>query len=203
MRLLLVRHGQTAWHASSRHVGKMDIPLDETGKKQAKLIAERFESEKIDVIFSSPLSRCLEIAQAVASSRKLNAQTDERLAEMDLGEWSGKTYLEVSERYGNIVEQWHNNPASLVPPNGESLLRVRERVLSWVDFAWSNYTWSNIFVSSHSTPIRLIISELIGLPFERMFSFQLDLASVSIIAYNGALATLEKLNDTSHLVEKS
>lgn len=181
----------------------MDIPLDEKGKRQAKLIAVRFEGEDIDAIFSSPLSRCLEIAQTLAHSRGMDVHADERLAEMDLGDWSGKTYQEVSEHHGNIIEQWRKNPTSLVPPNGESLLQVRERVLSWLDFTWSNYTWSNVFVASHSTPIRMIISELIGLPIERMFSLALDLASVSTLTYNGTHATLEKLNDTSHLGEKS
>jgi len=181
------------------HVGKIDVPLDETGHDQLKLIASRFSGENIDAVFSSPLSRCLEIAKAVAAIHNLEVSIDERLEEMDLGAWSGKTYAEVSEQYGNIIEQWSKNPDSLVPPNGESLGRVRERVVFWLDSAWSQYMWKNVFVSSHSTPIRIIIAQLIGLPFERIFTLSLGLASVSVVTYNGNFATLEVLNDTSHL----
>ena len=199
MRLILVRHGQTAWHAESRHVGNADIPLDATGKEQARLVAERLADADIEAAFSSPLSRCLETASLVAKSHGLSVETDDRLREMDLGEWSGETYQSVAAKHGDIIGSWTKDPGSLTPPGGEPLEQVRERTVSWLEEAWANYKWKTLFVSSHSTPIRIIVSNLVGIPFNRIFSLSLAPASVTTITYNGELANLEVLNDTCHL----
>jgi broad specificity phosphatase PhoE len=197
--LILVRHGQTAWHAESRHVGNADIPLDDTGKEQARRVAEHLAGTDIDAAFSSPLSRCLETARLVAEPHGLPVVTDGRLREMDMGEWSGETYEAVAEKYGDIISCWTRDPGSLTPPGGEALEKVRERTLSWLEEAWEDYRWKNLLVSSHSTPIRVIVSDLIGIPFNRMFCLSLAPASITTITYNGELANLEVLNDTCHL----
>jgi broad specificity phosphatase PhoE len=195
----MVRHGQTAWHSESRHVGNVDIPLDETGRSQADRLVGRFADSEIDVIFSSPLSRCLEMAELVAASNGLPVKADDRLREIDFGEWSGEKYSDVAEKYGNIVEHWTRDVNSLTPPGGESLAQVRERTLSWFQQAWMEHTWKNLYVFSHSTPIRILVSELMGLPMEHMFWLSLSLASITSLTYNGEAACLEVLNETCHL----
>ena len=199
MRLILVRHGQTAWHAESRHVGNADIPLDGTGREQARLVADRLAETDIDVAFSSPLSRCLEMASLVAEPHGIGVETDDRLREMDLGEWSGETYGSVAEKHGDIISRWTKDPGSLTPPGGEQLEQVRGRTVSWLEEIWASYKWKTVFVSSHSTPIRIIVSDLIGIPFSRMFCLRLAPASITAITYNGELANLEVLNDECHL----
>lgn len=199
MRLVLVRHGRTAWHSESRHVGQADVPLDDAGRTQAELVACRIAGMDIEAAFSSPLSRCLEIADLVGNRLGLPVITDDRLREMDMGAWSGESYSTVSETYGNVVERWMKDPGSLTPPGGETLAQVRERTMSWFEEAWARHTWQNVFVCSHSTPIRFLVSELMGLPAGRMFCLDIGLASITTMTYNGEHARLEVLNDTCHL----
>ena len=82
-KVILVRHGQTAWHAEGRYAGTADIPLDELGLEQARRVADHFKESKIEVIYSSPLSRCLELAKMVAAAHDLEVIVDERLREID------------------------------------------------------------------------------------------------------------------------
>jgi alpha-ribazole phosphatase len=199
LRLILVRHGQTEWHAEGRHVGRADIPLDDTGHQQAELVARRLTESDIDAVFSSPLARCLETARPVAESHGLEIATDNRLQELDFGEWSGQTYTSIASEHGNIVDRWSRDPDSLTPPGGETLRQVRERTVSWLEGAWEDYTWKTLLVSSHSTPIRIIVSHLIGIPFNGIFSLSLAPASITSLTYNGERAELEVLNDTCHL----
>lgn len=199
MRLVLVRHGRTAWHSEERHVGQTDVPLDEEGLSQAVLVADRVAGMEIDAVFSSPLSRCLVIANIITDHLGLPVKVDDRLREMDVGGWSGKNYSTVTEQHGNIVEQWMKDPGSLIPPGGESLAEVRERTMSWFEDAWERHTWQNVLACSHSTPIRFLVSELMGLPASLMYRFDVGFASVTTLTWNGKHAHLEVLNDTCHL----
>ena len=70
-KIILVRHGQTAWTADNRIQGWLDIKLNEKGLKQAKIIAKALKRKKIDAIYSSELSRAYETARIIARSHKL------------------------------------------------------------------------------------------------------------------------------------
>jgi len=127
LRLILVRHPQTIWHAEGRYVGKADIPLDDTGIRQAELVVSRLADVKLDAVYSSPLSRCLLLANMVGEAHALDVTTDERLQEMDLGKWSGQKHDAVAEQDGETLRRWLEEPATVMLPGGESLLDVRER----------------------------------------------------------------------------
>ena len=198
-RVILVRHGRTAWHAEGRYAGTADVPLDDFGLEQAARVADQLKEEKIDVIFSSPLSRCLELARKVADVHDLEVVVDERLSELDLGRWDGETYASIFEKDGEILKEWIKDPSSVTVPGGESLAAAQERAMAWLDDASGECPDGNILASSHGGPIRAIMAGVVGLPLSKIFRLTVDLASISVLNYKGKLSNLETMNERSHL----
>jgi alpha-ribazole phosphatase len=198
-RVILVRHGRTAWHAEGRYAGTADVELDDVGRKQVELVVERLADAEIACVYSSPLSRCFELAESVAESHGLVVTVDERLREIDLGRWDGVKYSDIVEKDGEILKKWTADPGSVTVPGGESLVVVQERSMQWFSKVVSDYPEETILASSHGGPIRSMLAAVIGLPLAKIFRLQVDLASISIVDYRGKFSNLELLNDTCHL----
>ncbi len=198
-KVILARHGRTAWHAEGRYAGTADVPLDELGLEQAQRVADSLKDKKIDVIFSSPLSRCLELANKVAAFHDLEVIVDERLREIDLGRWDGETYREIFEKDGELLKKWTRDPTSMTIPGGESLQEVQERSMEWLTEMSGRYADGNVFASSHGGPIRAMLAGVIGLPLSNVFRLTVDLASISVLNYMGKFSNLETMNERSHL----
>src|SRR5581483_12433051 len=86
--LLLVRHGETDWNSERRWQGHADEPLNETGRAQAREVADELADRSIDAVYSSDLSRARETAEIIAARLGLSVTTDARLGEVDVGDWS-------------------------------------------------------------------------------------------------------------------
>lgn len=200
-RIILVRHGRTAWHAEGRYAGTADIPPDDVGCRQAEAVARYFEGVKIDCIYSSPLSRCLDLAKEIAPGHGLEVVVDDRLREIDLGRWDGETYKEIFERDGEILRDWTRDPTSVAIPGGETLLAVQERSMDWFSDATATYPEGTVVASSHGGPIRTMIAAIIGSPLSRVFRLTVDLASISIVNYKDKYSNLELLNERCHLAD--
>jgi len=93
--LYIVRHGQTDWNREQRIQGHQDIPLNETGRKDAALVAERMKETRLDLCVSSDLSRAYETAQVISSGRSLTIKTDLRLRERTFSHWEGSLFAEL------------------------------------------------------------------------------------------------------------
>ena len=98
--VILVRHGETPYNAEKRWQGILDIPLNENGLKQAKLLAKSLKDYPIDVFISSPLKRAYVTTETVAKAHgKTIAYTDDRLCEINYGDCAGLTPSELKEQY--------------------------------------------------------------------------------------------------------
>lgn len=142
--LVVIRHGQTDWNAGLRLQGREDIPLNETGREQARrngrALADRCARLGIDAdrhydFVASPLSRAQETMRLVREEMGLDPlafRTDPRIVEIDFGHWSGLTGPEIAARDPEIWaerqrENWHH-----VPPGGESAAMAGERLAPFV-----------------------------------------------------------------------
>ncbi len=198
-KVILVRHGRTAWHEEGRYAGTADIPLDEFGQEQAKRVATLLKGSEVDVIYSSPLSRCLELATLVSYEHGLEVVVDERLREIDLGRWDGEMMQDIVKKDGEILKKWIADPSLVTVPGGESLIAVQERAMAWLGEVSTLHPDGNIVASSHGGPIRAIIAAVLGLPLGNIFRLTVDLASVSVLNYKGKFSNLETMNERSHL----
>src|SRR5688572_2831663 len=105
MRLLIARHGQTKHNLDHRYQGQIDAPLNETGVEQAAQLADRLSAEKVDVLYSSDLLRCVQTAELVAKKNRVDINKDERLRELSFGEWEGMSYNEIQAQSPDLLEK--------------------------------------------------------------------------------------------------
>ena len=105
-RLVLARHGQTAWNADGRFQGQADPPLDATGRAQAERLAAEVMAVRLDGLVSSDLLRARQTAGVVARARGLDLEVDRALREIDLGGWEGLYPHQAAERFPKEYRQW-------------------------------------------------------------------------------------------------
>src|SRR5947209_7751034 len=98
-RILLIRHGNTHL-VSAQLCGRLPgIPLDAEGQRQSEAVARRLQAEqKLHAVYSSPLQRAAETAATIASAQNLTVTADDRLTEMEFGEWTGLTFQDLRHR---------------------------------------------------------------------------------------------------------
>lgn len=166
MKLFVTRHGQTQYNIEVRICGRSNVRLTEKGIAQAHELAEQMQNTKIDVIVSSPLIRARETAQIVADVIGAPVEVDDRLAERDYGVIDG-TY----EGTPGFMEQWVQFGYQY--PEGESWLKVAQRVYNFLEDAKQKYPDKNVMVISHGGVCRVINSYFESLGNEEFFKFNL------------------------------
>ena len=128
-RVYLVRHGQTELSVGKSYSGRQEIPLDDHGREQALEVGERLRDVGVDAIYSSPLSRAADTAQAISEATGVPVVIDHRLTEVDYGQLEGYDRDSASEEFGEPFDAWREDPfGSPVPgtePLAEALARVR------------------------------------------------------------------------------
>jgi probable phosphoglycerate mutase len=109
--IILIRHGQTEWNRVERFRGRADVPLNETGLAQAEATGLRIHGEwQPSSVYSSPLSRVVRTAEAIAKHFDLLVQIHPGLADIDYGEWQGLTPDEVRDRWLAVLQAWYHQP---------------------------------------------------------------------------------------------
>lgn len=202
-RVILLRHGQTDMSAAQQYAGLRDAPLTAEGKRQVEAAAaELGRREEIDVIVTSPLSRCVATAEALAARTGATVTVDKGLIECDFGDYEGLTFAQAQDRDPEGHRAWLNDP-SVTPPGGESLADVYARVERTVGEIVDKHAGKTVALVSHVNPIKAILASALGAGegmFPRLF---LDLASVSVVDYLGKEAIVpvqvRRVNDTSFL----
>lgn len=146
----LLRHGQTDWNIDFRLQGITDIPLNETGIKQAKTAASVFSPSDWNFVASSPLIRALDTAEIVAQAISVpEVAIEPLLLERSFGEAEGMTHAEWKDKF----------PDGL-PPGGESLDELRFRANSLLDQLLTTYRGTRVLAVSHGAMIRKIVREV-------------------------------------------
>ncbi|MEU6038997.1 histidine phosphatase family protein [Actinomadura sp. NPDC047616] len=156
--LVLWRHGQTLWNVENRFQGRTDVPLDETGVRQAERAARLLAALRPTAILASPLQRAARTADALAAVTGLPVRHDPDLVERDGGAWEGLTGKEIRERYPAERAVWQ-------PPGGETAAQVGKRVSAALERAMDDLPPDGLLVvASHGAAIRLGMSQMLGLP---------------------------------------
>jgi broad specificity phosphatase PhoE len=199
-KLILVRHGETAWNVEKIFRGRTDVNLDEVGIKQAGLLGKYLSNWELEAIYSSPLKRALDTANTIARYQKVSVQIAEGLIDFDYGEWQSLPEQEVKRLYPALLDEWHNNPHKVRMPGGESLEDVRRRATEVVNDVLSKYQDSVLLVS-HRVVIKVLICSLLGLDNSHFWNINQDIGGITIFNYVDGRFVLTRHNDTSHLRE--
>ena len=131
--IMLIRHGDTDWNVKEIFRGRADIELNETGIKQAQLLAKYLGGVPIEAVYSSPLKRALKTAEIIAAFHNVDVMPSQELTDLDYGEWQGLSHDAVKDRYKTLYEKWLKKPHLVKIPKGESLDDVRKRAVSLVN----------------------------------------------------------------------
>ncbi len=126
--VLLVRHGETDDNAADRLQGRADTPLNDRGREQSRALARALRDEGLRALYTSPLRRARETALIVAGELGLDAVIDERLVEVDTGEWTGWRVADVVAADAGGFARWRAADPSFRFPAGESVAEQSARV---------------------------------------------------------------------------
>ena len=129
-RLVVVRHGETAWNAGTRMQGQLDTPLNDKGRWQAERVAAALADEPIERVVSSDLQRALQTAAPLARSRRLEVIAEPGLRERCFGEFEGHTYADIATRWPEGSARWHARDPGYAPAGGETLAAFHARCVA-------------------------------------------------------------------------
>lgn len=201
MRILLARHGETEWNREGRYQGQEDIPLLDTGVKQALRLGERLRDVRIDRAVASPLGRAYDTARlALGDARADMIEVDQGLMEIAHGTWEGKLASEISETDPERLAAWRESPDKVQMPGGESLRTVLER--AWPSFAQACEGLGpedTLFLVSHDAVNRVLLCRVLGLPLFRLWTFRQAPATLNLLeGPDPAHLEVVRLNDCAH-----
>lgn len=199
LRLFLVRHGETVWNAEDRCQGFSDIELNERGRQQAEALARVFASEPLAAVYSSTLGRSLETARLIAQPHHLKVEADERLKELNQGQFEGLTFQEIRANHSAFIRQWREHPAHLRMPGGETLAELQARAWSFMEEVRQRHQGGAILAVSHNLTILTILCKLLGMDLESFRRLRQDVGASTAIDFTPLGPVLVRMNDTSHL----
>lgn len=195
--IYLIRHGETQANREDLFRGRNEIPLSESGLLQAEALREYFRERPVERIFSSPLNRALQTAAVVFPGRRI--ESDERINNLDLGEWSGRAKKEIEADQPELWDQWVRAPERMKFPGGETLETAYGRVEDFLRHAVA-LPEQQLAVLSHRSMLKVMLAVAFGLRERYFWKFHLDNASVSILLHEEKRGfTLFKANYTEHL----
>ena len=214
--LVLTRHGLTPRSSPEQHLGqRIDIELSEAGRAQAHALAGRLAPLRFERIVASPLVRARQTAEIIAAGLVDAAplDADPRLAEMDYGEWEGKTYAQIDATDAVRRRAWEDDPAAIQCPGGESANDVAERASSFLSALLADHggahaaddaTVPPVLAVAHSSFNRILVCVALGLPV-REFRLRFEQGQVNLTALRfehgmgPSDARLILLNDLAHV----
>ena len=199
LRLLLLRHGETAWNRERRHQGQTDTPLSAEGLVQAEAAARELKEHTFAAVYASPLRRARDTAAVIAAVQGLEVETDPAFQELGFGRWEGLTLDEARTRDAALYEGWINTPHLVSPPEGESLVQARERVLAGLERLRAGHQDETVCLVTHAVPVRILILEALGLGLDRIWSLHSAPTGISELEFRDDWTALHRMNTLVHL----
>jgi broad specificity phosphatase PhoE len=176
----LVRHGETDWNVEGRLQGWTDIPLNATGREQARAAASTFSGRAIGAVISSDLSRARETAAAIAAAVGLEVVTDPALRERNYGVAEGRVSSELNvELGGRLDEHWADPDFAF--DGGETRRDAYSRLGTFLADVLASSPEQEIVVVSHGGALRVARGFLEGVPVERLPSWSPANAEITTV----------------------
>jgi len=197
--IYLVRHGQTAWNKEEIFRGRSDIPLNETGLKEAELAGEYLKKKEIHAIYSSPLSRALRTAQKIGQFHNLEIRPLNGIIDMSFGGWEGKSLKEVQEKDEERYHLWREEPHRVKLPGGESLEEVQIRSMAALEEVIQKHPGKTLVLVSHRVINKVLICGILGIDNSHFWQIGQDTTAINLIQFKNGRYILSLLNETCHL----
>ena len=198
--IILVRHGENDWVKKHRLAGWIEgIHLNENGRQQATAAAERLAPLPVKAIYSSPVLRCQETADFIATTLNLPVHLLETVGEVRYGEWEGKKIKKLAKKKEWFTVQFF--PSRMKFPGGDSLRGVQMRGVEAIEtLAQSHDDQDIIVVVSHADLIKLVLAYYLGVHIDLFQRIIVSPASVSVLHLSGnGMVRVGRINDDGPL----
>ncbi len=182
-RIFLIRHGETNWNKEGRFQGQIDIPLNNNGKDQARKTCEYLKDINFNKAFSSSMNRPYETAQIILQNKKeLKIIKIESLAEISHGLWEGKLEVEINKEWPNLLKNWHDKPAEVIMPEGESIKEVSERsVKAFEKICLSQKDNDLTLLVAHDAVNKTLICNILSIDFSNIWMIKQGNGGITVI----------------------
>lgn len=197
--VILIRHGQTAWNKEQVFRGRIGLPLDDTGRRQAEALRDALAGEPISRIVCSPLSRAVETARPLADNLGLRIETHDAFTDLDFGQWQGMTVPAVRDQYPRLFATWESAPHLLRFPDGETLDEAAERAFSALKRLVARDEPGALVVVAHRVINKVLLCRAVGLGTSAFWQIKQDTACINRLSLSAGRWVVECLNDTCHL----
>lgn len=186
MDIYLIRHTQTA-SAEGLCYGQSDIGLAISFPEEVEILHDKLPQLLDECrVFTSPLTRCLQLAETLSDS----VIVDNRLQELYFGDWEGKRFDDIDQV---ALRNWADNFSTAVPPNGESFSDLYQRTGEFWQELLANPS-EQVIVVTHAGVIRALLARVLSLPLANAFQFRIDDGSVHKLRYVENYIYLEYVN---------
>ena len=199
-KLIIVRHGEAEGNIRRIFHGWTDSELTQKGHEQAKLLAMSLKDKPIDVLYSSSLKRTMQTAQYIANVKNLPIITNDKLWEINGGDWEGRYFADIKETWPKQYDIWENHLYAHAMPNGENVEEFLERLKGEIEYIVEINKDKNICIVTHGTAIRVLLCYFKGCPLEEIVNIPWgENTSVTVLDYSKDRCNFETVCDSSHL----
>lgn len=203
-RLVLVRHGQTDWNRARRVQGHLDIPLNDTGRRQAQalaraLAAEASAAEALAAVYASDLQRAWATAELLAAACRAPLRADPALRERALGRFEGLTHDEIAARWPDDALRWRRREPAFEPGGGESLLAFQARCVAAAARIAAAHRGQAVALVAHGGVLDALYRAATGATPEAPRTWALGNAAINRLLWHGEGFVLVGWNDDAHL----
>jgi probable phosphoglycerate mutase len=196
--ILLIRHATAEYKPGRLYGWTPGVHLSPHGRDEAKRLAERLEVVRLSAVYSSPLERCMETAEAVVSGRRLEVQVTEKLAEVRYGSWQGRTFRSLMKTPLWRTVQLMPSQARFPGPEGESLLELQRRGVEAVEEMRARHRRGVVAAFSHADMIKAIIAHYLGMHLDLFQRIHVETGSLSAIGFYGGFPRVLRVGDTGN-----
>ncbi|MFS2035017.1 histidine phosphatase family protein [Polaromonas sp. CT11-55] len=198
-RIIAIRHGETTWNVDTRIQGHLDIPLNETGRRQAERMARALADEPISAIYASDLTRAWETAQYLARVQGIGVTREEGLRERGFGDFEGKTFAEIEALLPDQSMRWRKRDPEFAPAGGESLIALRSRVVATAQRLAAAHPGELIALVGHGGVMDVLYRAATRLDIQAPRTWELGNAAINRLLWTPEGFTLVGWADTQHL----
>jgi broad specificity phosphatase PhoE len=195
MKLIITRHGESEENSLGILQGLLPGKLNDIGRHQAEKLGQRLSKEKIDIIYCSPVNRCLETLEHIKKyiDPTIPITISDLIKERDFGKFSGKKWSEVN--FDDLDKDTKANQELGV----ESLAKVSQRTKKFIEDLESKHQNQTVLVVSHSNPLRMVFAHLLNLTFSQVLEkVKIKNASVSVFEVGDTVVPIV-INETDFL----
>jgi probable phosphoglycerate mutase len=198
-RIIAIRHGETAWNVATRVQGHLDVPLNDTGRWQARRMAAALADEGIEIIYTSDLWRAADTAAALAEATGITPMADAGLRERGFGIFEGLTFAEIGARWPDDARRWMRRDPDFGPEGGERLTAFFARISGTAARLAAAHPGQTVALVAHGGVMDCLYRAALRLELDAQRTWHLGNASINRLLYTPEGFSLIGWGDTQHL----